>query len=51
MVRTLATGLFVSIGCLLAEAASPAVTFNKEVLRILQKQCQECHRPGEIAPM
>ena len=51
MVRTLATGLFVSIGCLLAEAASPGVTFNKEVLRILQKQCQECHRPGEIAPM
>ena len=27
------------------------MTFNKEVLRILQKQCQECHRPGEIAPM
>src|SRR5262245_4975623 len=28
-----------------------AVTFNKDVLPILQKNCQACHRPGEIAPM
>ena len=28
-----------------------AVTFNKQVLPILQKNCQACHRPGEIAPM
>ena len=28
-----------------------AVTFNKDVLPILQKNCQTCHRPGEIAPM
>jgi hypothetical protein len=28
-----------------------AVTFNKDVLPILQKNCQSCHRPGEIAPM
>src|SRR5579862_7909286 len=27
------------------------VTFNKEVLPILQKNCQSCHRPGEVAPM
>src|SRR5262245_13953820 len=27
------------------------VTFNKDVLPILQKNCQSCHRPGEIAPM
>jgi len=26
------------------------VTFNKDVLPILQKNCQSCHRPGEIAP-
>src|SRR5215468_6499133 len=30
---------------------STAVTFNKDVLPILQKNCQTCHRPGEIAPM
>jgi hypothetical protein len=28
-----------------------SVTFNKQVLPILQKNCQACHRPGEIAPM
>src|SRR4026207_1653389 len=33
------------------DSAAGAVTFNKQVLPILQKNCQECHRPGEIAPM
>jgi len=28
-----------------------SVTFNKDVLPILQKNCQSCHRPGQIAPM
>jgi hypothetical protein len=32
-------------------AQSPAVTFNKDVLPVLQKNCQNCHRPGQIAPM
>jgi hypothetical protein len=27
------------------------VTFNKDVLPILQTNCQTCHRPGGIAPM
>jgi hypothetical protein len=27
------------------------VTFNRDVLPILQKNCQNCHRPGEIGPM
>ncbi|HMD48042.1 MAG TPA: cytochrome c [Bryobacteraceae bacterium] len=31
------------------ETTSP--TFNKDVLPILQKNCQGCHRPGEVAPM
>lgn len=31
--------------------ASPAVTFNKDVLPIMQRNCQGCHRPGQIAPM
>jgi len=30
--------------------ASP-VTFSKDVAPILQKSCQNCHRPGAIAPM
>ena len=33
------------------DPAAAAVTFNKQVLPILQKNCQACHRPGEIAPM
>src|SRR5438874_11192680 len=31
--------------------ASGSITFNKDVLPILQKNCQSCHRPGNIAPM
>lgn len=35
-----------------AAMAAPAnVTFNKDVLPILQNNCQGCHRAGEIAPM
>ena len=33
-------------------AETPAnPTFNKDILPILQRNCQECHRPGAIAPM
>jgi len=35
----------------LGAAAPDAVTFHRDVLPILQNRCQECHRPGEIAPM
>src|SRR5437773_8733513 len=42
--------LTASIRATVAEESTP-VTFNKSVLPILQKNCQICHRPGEIAPM
>ncbi|MBI3683119.1 MAG: thiol-disulfide isomerase [Acidobacteria bacterium] len=29
----------------------PTVTFHKDVLPVLQRNCQSCHRPGEAAPM
>jgi hypothetical protein len=32
-------------------AQTQQVTFNKDVLPILQKNCQMCHRPGDVAPM
>jgi hypothetical protein len=32
-------------------APVPTPTFNKDVLPILEKRCQDCHRPGEAAPM
>src|ERR1041385_2917012 len=39
------------IFCLSAARAAESPTFNKDVLPILQKNCQSCHRPGQIAPM
>jgi mono/diheme cytochrome c family protein len=43
-----------SDGCLIGtprEAAGQAeVTYSQHVARILQKRCQDCHRPGEAAP-
>jgi thiol-disulfide isomerase/thioredoxin len=42
-------------GCLIARAVKPretgTVTYSKHVARILQDRCQECHRPGQVAPM
>jgi hypothetical protein len=38
------------IGAVCADVARP-VTFNKDVLPILEKNCQSCHRPGQVAPM
>jgi hypothetical protein len=48
--------LTVSLACaVIAGAANTAATkqatFNKDVLPVLQKNCQNCHRPGEVAPM
>jgi hypothetical protein len=34
-----------------ATAFLTATTFYRDVLPILQDHCQECHRPGQIAPM
>src|SRR5262245_3680535 len=32
-------------------ARQSQVTFSKDVAPILQRSCQQCHRPGSIAPM
>lgn len=44
-----ATALFSFSG--FAATPTKPVTFHKDVLPVLQKRCQECHRPGEAAPM
>src|ERR1700693_3293516 len=31
-------------------AGMPNVTFTKDVAPILQRECQNCHRPGEAGP-
>jgi hypothetical protein len=59
MSRFLVLVLLTAITAFATESSSPSVpsdqassvTFNKDVLPILQKNCQTCHRPGEIAPM
>ncbi len=40
---------FVCVGAWAASIPG-TVTFYKDVLPIAQSRCQECHRPGEIAP-
>lgn len=46
---TLRVGIFV-LGAITASAAD-SPTFHRDILPILQAHCQECHRPGEVAPM
>ena len=43
------TVLLLSAPALAQTPASP--TFSKDIAPILQRSCQSCHRPGEIAPM
>src|SRR5580700_6436718 len=33
-----------------ASAEKPVPTYHKDVVRILQKNCQDCHRPNQVAP-
>jgi hypothetical protein len=33
-----------------AAAEKPAPTYHKDVVRILQRNCQDCHRPHQVAP-
>lgn len=43
--------LFLSLAIVAVSAAPPKPTFHKDVQPILQRSCQGCHRPGEVAPM
>ncbi len=42
-------------GAIIDRANSPKadgpVTYTKQVARILEKKCQNCHRPGQVGPM
>ena len=52
--RPVATPRTDAVGCRIGRvtksAQGGAVTYAKEVARILQSHCVTCHRPGEIAP-
>ena len=45
------TGLWLGAGVVFGQTAPASPTFHKDVLPILQKNCQSCHRPGQVAPM
>src|SRR5262245_27686949 len=57
MARFLSVFVLMSVTSLAAQVSSAVstqtslVSFNKDVLPILQRNCQVCHRPGEVAPM
>ena len=41
------------LGCLITHrkrSVTTQITFAKQVSRIIQRRCQECHRPGMVAP-
>ena len=45
-------GLLLIPGIAAAQAtAARQVTFTKDVAPIFQQKCQDCHRPGAMAPM
>lgn len=51
--RDVKTPFVESAGCKLSSTkptATTTVTYHKEIARIIQAKCQECHRPGEAAP-
>jgi hypothetical protein len=54
VVSRLAAGValvLASAGVAAAQQSAPGPTFTKDVLPILQRSCQQCHRPGTSAPM
>jgi peroxiredoxin len=42
-------------GCIIGRVSKPKsegdITYAKHVARIVQAKCQDCHRPGDVAPM
>jgi hypothetical protein len=50
MVRCVFAALALAVAAMAGEPSS-RVTFTKDVLPVLQKNCQTCHRPGQVAPM
>ena len=51
MLRFCVVGLAVSTLAIAGTTATTSVTFDKDVLPILQKRCIDCHRPTMFAPM
>ena len=48
--RSLALLIGVTLGMPFAAGCAEPPTYHRDVAPILQKNCQECHRPGQVAP-
>src|SRR6185436_9672483 len=52
LLMLLAAGIVVAAAPVAAQSAPDRpVTFSKDIAPILQRSCQQCHRPDSIAPM
>ncbi len=51
MTKLCCVALITAAGAIAADLSPAPVTFHKDVLPVLQKNCQTCHRPGQAAPM
>jgi hypothetical protein len=49
--RRAAAVLVFALACVVANTSPSSPTFTRDVLPILQKRCELCHRPGAVAPM
>src|SRR6266498_2817008 len=49
--RSIALSLICAAAGMAANTGSSQVTYYKDALPVLQKNCQNCHRPGEAGPM
>ena len=47
----LAAAVFVLIPLSASAQTKATVTFSKDIAPILQRSCQQCHRPNSVAPM
>ncbi len=52
--KTVDTPVTAAPGCLIARTRAPdpnsPITWSKQIVRLFQRRCQECHRDSEIAP-
>ena len=51
MVRAISSLVLLAALAIAAPKTAPQITFYKDVLPVLQNNCQGCHRPGEAAPV
>ncbi len=51
MLRGMLLSVLAGVAALAANTGSSEITYHKNVQPILQRNCEGCHRPGEVGPM